>query len=203
MSAIRHPLLCLFVALTVATVAGASAKEPAKPAPAAAAAATKIKFSGVEYLHRWSQNGQNEFTPAAQPDLKSWREMVTVNVNERVTNGDQLAAMANAVLGNYQKAGEIVRTDSKPRTSTSEAEHFIAAMLHAKGVSEAVFARVMMVEGKGVVVVFSHRAYGANSTQAIGAWMTSNGEATERALRSWTGVPKIAQLRALPQAGPG
>jgi len=63
------------------------------------------------------------------------------------------------MVGNYGQAGEIVRTDSKPRTETHEAEHFIAAMLRAQGVSEAVM--------------------------------------------SWTGLPKLAQLRALPQSGPG
>jgi hypothetical protein len=192
---IRKPLLCL-VALSM-LAPGALAKEPARPAQAAA---QKLNFSGVEYVHRWSKNGQNEFTPSAQSDLKTWRDMVTVNVNERVATGDQLAALANGVVGNYGKAGEIVRTDSKPRTQTAEAEHFIAAMLHAPGLTEAVFARVMLVEGKGAVVVYSHRAYGEHSDEVIGGWMDRNGEATERALMAWTGMPTIAKLRALPQA---
>jgi hypothetical protein len=192
---IRKPLLCL-VALSM-LAPGALAKEPARPAPAAA---QKLNFSGVEYVHRWSKNGQNEFTPSAQSDLKTWRDMLTVNVNERVATGDQLAALANGVVGNYGKAGEIVRTDSKPRTQTAEAEHFIAAMLHAPGLTEAVFARVMLVEGKGADVVYSHRSYGEHSDEVIGGWMDRNGEATERALMAWTGMPTIAKLRALPQA---
>jgi hypothetical protein len=198
MLAIRNPLLCLFAALAVLAAAAAAA-EPAKPA-AKPAAAAKVSFGGVEYVHRWSQNGQNEFTPAAQPDLNTWRDMVTIIVNERVTNGDQLAQLANGVVDNYTRAGNIIRTDSKPRTATAEAEHFIAAILHATNVTEAVFARVVMVEGRGMIVVYSHRAYGQHSETSVGPWMDRNGAATERALMAWTGIPKVAQLRALPQA---
>jgi hypothetical protein len=198
MLAIRKPLLCLLAALSVAIVAGASASEPAKAAPA-----SKLSFGGFEYVHRWSKQGQNEFTPPNQPDLKAWKDMVTIVVNDSVTNGDQLADLANGVAGNYSQVGQIVRTDSKARGVGYEAEHFIAAMLHGPGLTEAVFARVMMVEGKGVVVVYSHRDYGQHSSVTIGTWMDRNGEATERALRSWTGLPKLAQLRALPQSKGG
>ena len=197
MFAIRNPLLCVLAAAGVLVSAAASASEPAKPT---AKPAARLAFSGVEYVHRWSQNGQNEFTPAAQSDLKAWRDMVTLIVNERVSNGDQLAALANGVVDNYGKAGQIIRTDSRPRTGKAEAEHFIAAMLQAPGLTEAVFARVAMVEGRGMVLVYSHRAYGEQSAETIGAWMGRNGEATERALMSWSGIPKAAQLRALPQA---
>ena len=194
MHALRNPLLALVAGMAVLVSAAAFAKQPPAAAP------MTLKFSGVDYLHRWSKNGQNEFTPAAQPDLKTWRDMVTVVVHENVRNGDQLANLANGVLGNYQKAGQILRTDSKPRTANAEAQHFIAAMLAAPGVTEAVFARVLLHEGKGVVLVYSHRAYGAQSADTIGAWMGRNGQATEQALMSWSGTPKLAQLRALPQA---
>jgi hypothetical protein len=199
MPAIRNSLLCLFMVLAVVASTAALAAEPAKPA-ARPAAASKLSFGGAEYVHRWSQNGQNEFTPADQPDLNSWRDMVTIIVNERVSNGEQLAQLANGVVDNYTRAGEIIRTDSRPRTATAEAEHFIAAMLHGPGVTEAVFARVLMAEGRGMIVVYSHRAYGQHSQTAIGPWMDRNGPATERALMSWTGMPKVAQLRALPQS---
>jgi hypothetical protein len=198
MVAIRKPLFCLFAALSVFSAAITFGKEPATPAPRPAVA--KVTFGGAEYVHRWSQNGQNEFTPADQPDLKSWRDMVTIIVNERVTNGEQLAQLANGVVDNYTRAGEIIRTDSRPRTAKAEAEHFIAAMLHGPGVTEAVFARVLMAEGRGMIVVYSRRAYGQHSQTSIGPWMDRNGPATERALMAWTGMPKLAQLRALPQA---
>ena len=193
----RSVLLAILAASALLAPAG-FAREPSKSAPSGAAA--KLRFAGVDYVHRWSQQGQNEFTPPAQADLKTWRDMVTVVVHERVTTGEQLATLANNVLGNYEKAGQIVRTDSRPRTSTSEAQHFIAAMLQASNVTEAVFARVFLHEGRGVVLVYSHRAYGNASSAAIGNFMQKNGEATERALMSWTGTPKLATLRALPQA---
>jgi hypothetical protein len=194
MLAIRPAALRFAAALCLLPVLALAA------APPKAAAPMKLKFGGVEYVHRWSQNGQNEFTPPVQTDLKAWKDMVTVIVNERVTNGDQLAELANGVVGNYSKAGEILRTDSKPRTASVEAEHFIAAMLHAKGFSEAAFARVMMVEGRGVVVVYSRRAYGEHAADTIATFLDHNGQPTERMLMQWQGMPKIAQLRALPQA---
>jgi hypothetical protein len=39
-------------------------------------------FGGTDYVHRWSKNGQNEFTPPNDKDLDRWRDMVTINVNE-------------------------------------------------------------------------------------------------------------------------
>jgi hypothetical protein len=171
----------------------AMAKDPVAPKP------MTLSFGGVEYVHRWSQKGQNEFTPPAQPDLKKWRDMVTVNVHDQVRNGDQLAALANGVLGNYQRAGKIVRTDSKPRTPQREAEHLIVAVLAADGVMEAAFARVMLVEGKGVIVVYSHRAYGKD-VASLGPWLESKGEATETTLMAWNKLPKLADIKALPQS---
>jgi hypothetical protein len=196
MLAIRPSWLRAAAMLCLLLLPVAFAAEP----PKAAAAPFKLKFSGQEYVHRWSKGGQNEFTPAVQTDLKTWKDMVTVLVNEKVSTGDQLATLANGVVGNYSKAGEILRTDSRPRSDHAEAEHFIAAMLRAPGFTEAVFARVMLVEGRGVVVVYSHRAYGEHSAQTIATFMDHNGDPTERALMGWTGMPKLAQLRALPQA---
>src|SRR3954469_11498893 len=88
---------------------------------ASAADSMKLTFGGQEFIHRWSKDAQHEFTPPAEPDLKSWRTMVTLNVHDKVRNGEQLAQLANSVLGNYQRAGKILRTDSKPRTANSEA----------------------------------------------------------------------------------
>ena len=62
------------------------------PGDSAQANATTLTFGGTVYLHRWSKNGQNEFTPPNDKDLDRWRDMVTINVNEAVRNGDQLAA---------------------------------------------------------------------------------------------------------------
>jgi hypothetical protein len=167
--------------------------------PPAAAKPMTLSLGGVQYVHRWSQKGQNEFTPPAETDLSKWRDMVTVNVHDKVTNGDQLAELANGVLGNYQRAGKILRTDSKPRTAQQQAEHLVVAILAAPGVMEAAFARVMLVEGKGVVVVYSHRAYGKDAADVIGPWLQTKGQSTENTLMGWKGLPKLAAIKALPQ----
>ena len=165
---------------------------PAKP--------MTLGFGGVQYVHRWSQKGQNEFTPPAETDLAKWRDMVTINLHDEVHDGDQLAALANTVLGNYDAHGEIVRTDSRARTPTHPAEHLVVAVMPARGLMEAAFARFMLVEGKGVIVVFSHRAYGEHAADEVGAWLQAHGERTEGMLMGWNGLPKLAAVRALPQA---
>ena len=174
----------------------ALAKEPAaaKPAP------MTLTFEGAQYVHRWSQKGQNEFTRPAEPNLSTWHDMVTINVHEQVGNGDQLAALANGVLGNYQANGKILRTDSRPRTPQRPAEHLVVAILSAPGVMEAAFARLVLVEGKGVVLVYSHRAYGKDAAATLGPWLQANGQKVETALMAWNRMPKLAAVRALPQA---
>ena len=57
----------------------------------------KLTFGDREYVHRWSKDGQHEFTPPSEPDLKKWQHMVTVNIHDKVRNGDQLAQLANVV----------------------------------------------------------------------------------------------------------
>lgn len=161
-----------------------------------------LKLGSTEYVHRWSKAGQNEFTPKAQADLSRWTDMVTLNVHPAVTNGDQLAQVANTVLGNYQANGRILRTDSKPRTDEQEAEHFAAALLGADGVQEVAFARFVLVDGVGVVAVRSHRVYGSGKDvgAAMGQWLETNGEKTEIELMGWKALPRIADLAKLPQA---
>jgi hypothetical protein len=159
-----------------------------------------ITFAGSDYIHRWSKGGQHEFTPKGQEDLTKWITMVTLNVYESARTGEQLAEMANQVLGNYQQTGKIVRTDSKPRTDKSEAEHLAVAVLGTPEFLEAVFARFLVHEGRGVVVVHSKRVYGAKAGNEMSAWLEKNGPDTERALMAWTGIPRLAALSALPQS---
>ena len=123
-----------------------------------------LSFAGGSYLHRWSKAGQHEFTPKGEEDLSKWNSMVTLNVHEART-GEQLAEVANGVLGNYQRAGKILRTDSKPRTAKAEAEHLIAAILIDPAFLEAAFARILLHEGQGLVVVYSKRVYRRQSRQ--------------------------------------
>jgi hypothetical protein len=166
-----------------------------------AAGPASVGFGGTTYLHRWSKAGQNEFTPAGQEDLGKWRDMLTLNVNSKVRTGEQLAGVANGVLGNYERAGgKIVRTDSKPRTPQKEAEHLIVALLSAPGVLEAAFARVVLDYGQGMVLVYSHRAYGPQAGAAMGKWLEANGQRVETQLMGWNGYLHPAPLARLPQA---
>lgn len=162
--------------------------------------ASTLSFNGGEFLHRWSEKGQHEFTPKGDEDLAKWKEMVTINVFDGVKDGEALARIANGVLGNYQKNGHIMRTLSKPRTDKSEAEHFIAAVLQAPNVWEVAFARVLMFEGRGVVAVYSKRFYGEQDTakDAMSAWFKANAVKIENVLVSWQGIPSRAVLNKLP-----
>ena len=133
------------------------------------AKASTVRFRGTDFLHRWSKAGQHEFTPSDQPDLASWRDMVTLNVHEAVSSGEQLAGVANQVLGNYQRHGKILQTRSQPRTPARPAEHLIVAVLGQTGFLEAAFARCLLNEGMGMVAVYSHRVYGKAAGPAIGS----------------------------------
>jgi hypothetical protein len=164
------------------------------------AKATTLSFAGNTYVHRWSKNGQNEYTPPSDPDLDRWRDMVTVNVNESVRNGDQLATMANSILANYEKHGKIVRTDSRPRTPHRAAEHLIVALLGDATLLEAAFARILLIDDVGVVVVYSHRVYGKDAAAPIGEWLQTNGPGIERTLMTWDKIPSPALLKQLPQS---
>ncbi|HEA3202687.1 TPA: hypothetical protein RVS02_004264 [Aeromonas veronii] len=170
------------------TVAGADAQPQA------------VSLGDHSFVHRWSKDNQNEFTPEGQADLTKWEEMVTLNVHPNVTDSDQLANLANAVLGNYQRSGKILRTDSKPRTKAQPSEHLIVAILGVPGVMEAAFARVMLVDDTGLIVVYSRRAYGDGAAQTIGKWLQTNGPTTEQTLMGWTQYPRPSALKALPQS---
>lgn len=189
MTAIRHACKLLVLAVLASTIA--LAKEPAKPAT------LKLKFGGIEYVHRTTMNGRSDFTPASEPKPDSWRDRVTIIVRENVTTGEQLSGIASNLFATVSDLGEVVRTDSVPNPATQETEHFFAARLQGKGFTQASFARLALVEGKGMVIVYSHRSYGEYSAETSTGWMDRNGEATEAALMSWTGMPKLAQLRAL------
>jgi hypothetical protein len=191
MSTIRHA--CQALVLTVLASSIALAKEPAKPA------AAKLNFNGVEYVHRSSSNGRYDFTPAAQPGA-DWRDRMTIVLRENVTTPEQLSSIASNLVDTVSDVGEVVRAESVPNMRTDETEHFFAAKMQTDKYTQAAFVRLALVEGKGVLVMYSHRSYGEHSAESSTGWMDRNGEATERALMSWGGTPKLAKLRALPKA---
>jgi hypothetical protein len=171
------------------------------PGTGAAAPAATLRFRNQDYLHRWSRQGQHEFTPADQPDLQAWRDMVTVNQHRAVRSGEQLAELANSVLGNYQRHGKILRTNSIPRSTQKPAEHFAAAALGQPRFIEAVFARFVLREGQGQVLVVSHREYGERVGPAASAWLAQHGTAIEQALMAWDRWPSAQELERLPSHG--
>ena len=201
----RCPLLhaLLASALICAASTGAAAV-PGAPVAAAAAvtAAPLVQFADHPFVHRWSQGGQHEFTPPAQPARSTWQDMVTVQLYDNVSNPDQLALVANSVLVAYQKAGLIIRTNSLKATPRRPAEHMVVAILHDKGVRELVFARFRLTPEGGQAVVYSHRVYGIKPDDAASAWFRANDLPIEKAMMNWTDIPSVATLKALPQSPP-
>jgi hypothetical protein len=177
-------------------LASAASDQPTKSRPGT----MSLAFRGVDYEHRWSKAGQNEFTPRGQGDLSSWQDMLTLNVHDAVTSGTQLAEVANKVLGNYQRAGKIMRTASKPQTPDRPAEHLIVAVLGNPAFLEAVFARFVLVDGVGIVAVYSHRVYGKPAGPAMSDWLRVYGSQVESALMAWDKLPSSATLKTLPQS---
>ena len=197
---VRRRLVHGLLAVGCAVASPVASAPPGTAGSSLAAAGTTLRFEGVDYLHRWSKDGQNEFTPKSDPDLAKWRDMVTVNVFEAVRTGEQLAEVANKVLGNYQARGKILRTDSRPRTAGRPAEHLIVAALGDPAFLEAAFARLLLVDGAGYVVVRSHRVYGKAAGPAMSDWLKANGPNVEKALMEWDQLPPRDALRKLPQS---
>ena len=147
-------------------------------------------FNGMQYVHRYSKDSFNEYTPKSQTDLNKFTDMVTINDYASVKTGEDLAATANKVLTAYQdQKAVVVRTNSVPRTAKKEAEHFIAVLFGRPDFVEAAFARFVMNNGKGLSLVYSHRIYGKKASDEMSKWIGSNGVKIEKALMGLA-VPK-------------
>jgi hypothetical protein len=155
-----------------------------------------LNFNQAEYLHRWSQNDQHEFTPPGQEDLSKWTDMLTINFYPQATDGESLARIANQVLGNYQAQKAIVlKTSSVPRTVEKPAEHLIAVVFGRPTFLEAVQARFKLMNGKGVAIIYSHRVYGSEVGPAMSSWLKANGPSTEKALMAWEFPASVGSLQ--------
>jgi hypothetical protein len=189
----------ILVSLAIACVSLGAQQTRAAAAPAK----SSFVFGGVGYLHRWSMNGQHEFTPEGQEDLEKWSEMITTNVYPDTHDGEALAAKANAVLENYKSHnGLVLKTSSIPRTSDRPAEHFIAVVFGRPNFIEVAFARFKLVEGVGCSIVYSHRIYGKKIGDQMSAWLSKNGPGMEKALLEWNDMPSPASFGAeLPRKG--
>lgn len=162
-------------------------------------APVRLELDGLGYEHRWSQAGQNEFTPAGQEDLQRWQDMLTLVVRADIVDGEALAGLGNGLLESYQRSGVIVRTDSRPAAPDRPAEHLLVAMLGGGTMVEAAFTRLVLHDGVGLVVVRGRRAYGEGAAQEIGAWVRDNGVQVEQALMAWP-LPPLDRITALPQS---
>jgi len=177
--------VCIAIVVVHCVSSAADSNDSTKKGKAA------FSFADVEYFHRFTQDDQHEYTPAGQEDLNAWKDMVTINYNRKVKDGDALAAYANATLGNYKAAnGVVVKTDSVPRTKDKEAEHLVVVVFGRPDFIEVAFARFRMHNGVGTAVVYSHRMYGKNIESPMSAWAEKNGPRTERVLMKWDAMPK-------------
>jgi hypothetical protein len=184
-----------FVRLTVVSLLLSSALHAEDTNTAASRAQPAFALNGVGYFHRWSKNGQHEFTPAGQEDLKKWTEMVTVNVYPDAHEGENLAAKANAVVENYKShQAKILKTNSIPRTPDRPAEHLIVAVFGRPNFIEAAFARFKLIDGTGCSLVYSHRIYGDKIGDKMSEWLKANGSEAEKALLQWTAPPSPKAL---------
>jgi hypothetical protein len=155
-----------------------------------------LNFNQTEYVHRWSQNDQHEFTPPGQEDLSKWADMLTINFYPHVSDGEGLALAANQVLQNYKDhKGVVVRTASVPRTNEKPAEHLIAVVFGRPTFLEAVQARFKLVNGKGVSIIYSHRVYGKEAGPEMSRWLKDNGPSIEKALMGWAFPPTLSSLQ--------
>jgi len=142
-----------------------------------------VEFNGAQFLHRWSENNQHEFTPKSQEDLSAWEDMLTINVYPSITDGEGLAVMANQVLGSYQSTKAMVlKTDSVPRTKSKPAEHSMVVLFPRPEFIEAAFTRLIIIDGVGASIVYSHRIYGNKIGNEMSDWLKNNGSIIEELL---------------------
>ena len=177
--------------MCAAFLAGAAVCATARSETSSGLGGTRAFVLGhVDYFHRWSQNDQHEFTPSGQEDLDKFTDMVTINIYQDVHDGDALAAKANAVLANYEKAqAKVLKTDSRPRTADRPAEHLIVAVFGRPDFIEVAFARLELSDGVGCSVVYSHRIYGEKIGDEMSAWLKAKGAEIEKALMEWAPSP--------------
>lgn len=168
----------------------------AQPAAASKHAGRRLTFDGRSFTFRWSQKDQYEFTPDGQEDLKRWTDMATVNLHRTITGPEQLAQLANGILGRSRQIGKVLKGASKPATATSPAEHMVVAVLGKPDDLEAAFTRVFLHNGMGVAFTYSHRIRQADAPAAMSGWINAHGNRLDNALVAWREAPLIEALIA-------
>lgn len=181
------PLVCLGIGCALIFEGSSLGQDTSKKEKAAA-----FTFADTNYFYRWRNEDSREYTPAGQDDLKAWKDMVTVVYYRNAKDDKSLEKVANTTKGLYQASnGLIVRAVGNPKTAEKPAEYLIVVMFVTAEFREVAFARFRMHDGVGAAVVYSHRIYGKEVGEEMGAWIGKNGPKTENALMKWDGIPKI------------
>jgi hypothetical protein len=159
---------------------------------------SSVVFLGEEYFHRWSMNGQNEYTPKGSEDLATWSSMLTINPTS--LDPARLPELASTIRSNYQNSGAKILGAESAEGQTGKTEYFQAALFTTPAFMEAALTRVFLVEGRPLIATYAKRFYGADVGAQMSAWLKQNRTSIEKSLRTWTGVPPLKALEALPQS---
>ncbi len=159
-----------------------------------------VTFDEIEYIHRFSDGGLHEFTPEGQEDLSKWTDMLSINVYPDISGAEDLASIANQVLTLYtSNGGELVRTDSVPRTETTPAEHLVAVTFRTPDANESVLARFLLIDDACVALIHSHRTYGNGADDELSAWVEGEGSGLDDELMEWDEYPTPEELESIEQ----
>jgi hypothetical protein len=60
---------------------------------------------------------------------------------------------------------------------------------------EFVAARFVLVDGKGVGIIYSHRSYGEQAPQELGGWVAQNGATVEKAAMGFDSSNVVSYLQ--------
>lgn len=146
----------------------------------------EVMFRGRVFVHRRTVERRQEYTPAGQDDLTTWTDMVTVTEHPAVRDGGGVAALANAVLGSYQRRGvAVIATDVVPPTAERAAAYFACVALRTETFTDVVFSRFALMGGQGRVVTHAHRVRGDDVAAAVTTWLDGNGAAVHEAIMAW------------------
>ena len=184
-------ILLTFLLTLLAVPDVAAPRQAGTPTLAQSAAATE--FNGVRYLHRWSKNGQHEYTPEGQTDLTRWKQMVTL-IDKPGMNPYEASAWAVNLADGFEKSGMLISAD-RP----SDTEYRVVGVMRAGEIVEANFARLMVFQGRAVMLMVQRRFYGQEASE-LADWMKDNTPLISAELLDWGPVPSVESLAALPQA---
>lgn len=162
------------------------------------ATAHTVSLNSQAFVHRWSYGDKmHEFTPPGQEDLSSWQDMITMEYLPGIKNRQDLARLADKLLGFYQeRGGKIVGSIALHTLDDPVTEHFIAVLLGTSEVIEFVQTRLQILDGIGTVTTYAHRIYAPHRAN-MAVWMPKNGPAREKALLRWQGTPSYGAMASI------